>query len=392
MKLLTSSEADKSQIAKDSLEFIELERKLGLAYINLGDIKSADSHLRHALEKLGISVPMSGSKRTKVKHGSWRFTTASHAVLEELPHRKREAMIMLLALTTLNYFSCSIDICSFCADAALSLGADVGKDELGRAYALVAVANSIQNNYHNAENYLKKSFEISESTKTVDLKKFVSLQAGIVSCGKGDWKMAEQHFENCIQASNTSGDLRAWEEAHCLLSSVYFMKGDFQKSGLMAKEALKSARKRGDMQTEVLGMCVQLRNLYECNRKSKSQELLNSLKVALETFYSDPASQLTFHSIFALIKLRRDEFVECFNSIETCLELIKTKEPLIWLSYTGYSAIAECLVTLYSKMNPSNSSLKIPIKAPTLSSAIKTFFSAFKKYSKIFPFSQSRFK
>lgn len=105
------------------LNLVQIFRKLASAYINTGEIKNADKNLREALEKLGISIPLNSTKKGKIKTNTWKFTKSTTSVpSDELAHRKREAVIMLLNLAVLNYYSCNNDTTSFCADAAVALG------------------------------------------------------------------------------------------------------------------------------------------------------------------------------------------------------------------------------------------------------------------------------
>lgn len=267
--------------------------------------------------------------------------------------------------------------------------AEIGQDEQGRAYAVSAVAHTLQCDFAIADSHLKKSFEIAESNRTMDLKKFVLFQAGIVATSRGDFKTAQQHFTECIKAATTVGDLRTWEEAHCMLSTVYFFKGDFQKSISLVRDALQSAKKRGDMQAEVLGICTQLRNLYEFNRKTKVQDLMISLRRAIDTYYTDASSNINYYGLLSLIKIRQREYDEAFKHLEYCsVDLMKEREPISWLSFIGYTAVAEGF-TLLTDPNVSKQWKQKPQKFQNL---VKNFMSSFKRYSSVFAFALPRFK
>ena len=101
-----------------------MERKVGTAYFNLGRFKEADIHLRKALKLMGIIIPEEKDKVKPVKKvNNLNLAQDPKEKLNntEFTHRKREAVIVLLALARVNFYASRKLLAIYCSSLALSL-------------------------------------------------------------------------------------------------------------------------------------------------------------------------------------------------------------------------------------------------------------------------------
>ena len=124
-----------------------MERKIGQAYLNLGQFDKSEEHFRKALEYMGIplkehnnnnSPHKSSTKFINLKaslgrsHDKLTLKESKNATQHnfgdqtvdksETSHRRREAAISLLALSRINYYyACNKPYASYCASLALSI-------------------------------------------------------------------------------------------------------------------------------------------------------------------------------------------------------------------------------------------------------------------------------
>jgi tetratricopeptide (TPR) repeat protein len=119
-----------------------MERKIGQAYLNLGQFDKSEEHFRKALEYMGIPLrdynSQKGTKfislKTSLSRSHDKLTlkdsknASQHNYGElsldksETSHRKREAAISLLALSRINYYyACNKQYASYCATLALNI-------------------------------------------------------------------------------------------------------------------------------------------------------------------------------------------------------------------------------------------------------------------------------
>ena len=105
-----------------SYDAISTKRNLGQGYYNLGQFDKADEFLRQAMSSLGIEIPLTNQKIKPIKNvDHLTFSNQKEVEHSEIPHRRREAVLILLALTRVHYYACNKPIAVFCASLALQL-------------------------------------------------------------------------------------------------------------------------------------------------------------------------------------------------------------------------------------------------------------------------------
>lgn len=114
-------------------EGISMERKLAQAYYNLGQYEEAEKHYKNALELVGIPArPKDIAAALRKKPDSFTFfpSTLKKKEISELkhdvPHRHREAVILLVGVARIKYYASMRNEGHLFASLALHLKDDIG--------------------------------------------------------------------------------------------------------------------------------------------------------------------------------------------------------------------------------------------------------------------------
>jgi len=330
-----------------TVESISMMRKLGQAYYNLGQLEKADEYLRKASGLMGIQVPAPGEKVKSIRNaGQLTFSVDKEKLKNsELSHRKREAVIVLLALAKVNLYACNKAIASFCAGLALQLSIGSVGPLLGESYALSALISAVSCDLKTAESYLAKGMEAAG--KQLDVQKTVLQMQGMLFAGQAEWNKAIDSFTKAIEAAKTVGDLRTFEESVVFLATVFYLQGDMQQSFTKTKEALESAVLRGDIQTQLLSLNAQARNLFALGEFEKCFKCLEEINIAFESIgVTDLSVEANYYALWALMNLRMGELEDCWKAANLSLNVLSKIEPTIYFTFSSYAFLAETFVLL----------------------------------------------
>lgn len=374
---------------QDTVEAIGIERKLGQTYYNLGQVNKADEHFRKALEIMDVTIPTVSSKPKKLKRvkTNANFKDANRSA-SEMSHRRREAVICLLALVKLNLFSCNRAIATYCANYALGIADDVGEALLLEIYATITLTAGINGDHTQAEAFIKKAGELNLGRKQLDVQMAADQFIGMYYSGNSRWKESEERFKSAIEAARTVGNLRNVEESMIFLGTCYYHRGKLQKAVSTTAEALESAVTRGDPSTQILGLNAQARNLYALGEYNKAMKCLADVRVALESGSEDiPFAGISYCGLTSLLQFRRGKMKECVEMMERGYKYISNLEPSFYFTYFGYACLAEVSVLQYQDVKQDN---KVGLNKPKALSRAEKTLSHFSKFGKLFNFAQPR--
>jgi tetratricopeptide (TPR) repeat protein len=378
-----------------TIENIGMERKVGQgnftllrshvqAYCNLGQFKKADTHLRKALLLMGIEIPTDSSKLKSVKRRTLTFNMDKKAInVTEIAHRKREVVIVLLALSKVNYYACCKPIAHYCSELALTLAEDTSLALLGEANAIASICSSDTNA---ADILIAKAKE--HAGKQIDVIKSVAQTAGMIYSSRANWEKAQESFTTAINAAQTVGDLRAFEESTIFLGTLQFLKGEVEKSVATTALALQSAVLRGDVQTQILALTEQARNYYTLGENIECLKALDEAQLALENDDidgNDVAAEINFYGLKALMVLKTNDLMECWHVAEEVFHVIEKAEPTAYYTFFGYAALVEVYVLLNQ-----NASFYSRVPKQKVQARAEKILIALAKFSKVYPIALPR--
>lgn len=380
---------------KNNIESISMSRKLGQAFYNLGQFTEADNHLRKALGKMGIEVPTDNSKTKpnsgqKQKVNNWKFGTNGK---NDITHRKREAGIVLLALSKLNFYACNRNIASWCVGVALQLEDTVGPALAAESHALNALSCSFNNDFKTAEEEIHKALE--KANAQVDVEKTIYEIAGMIACSSAQWDKAEQAFNKSLDCAKTVGDLRTFEELTVLIGTLHYFRGEVAKSAEITKDAIRSAKERGDIQSQVLALNAQARNFYVLGENEQCLKCLHDVELALEFLkpplnssnaICDMTAQINYYGLRALMELRLRNVDAAFENADQLNNIFKEKEVTVYFTFDGYASLVEFYLLFLQQFKLWR---KTDNKKKLLSKAEKAL-SYLTKFAQIFGFAQPR--
>eukprot|EP01116_Phalansterium_solitarium_P018231 TRINITY_DN4761_c0_g1_i4.p1 TRINITY_DN4761_c0_g1~~TRINITY_DN4761_c0_g1_i4.p1 ORF type:complete len:517 (+),score=164.62 TRINITY_DN4761_c0_g1_i4:52-1602(+) len=380
------------------LEAIATERKVAQAYYNLGQFDRADEHFRKALELMAIAIPVRDQKikqPDKKKTAAWTFFQPTEAFEKrEVQHRKREAVISILALAKVNYFGCNKGIATFCAQLALLLADQTGNTYHCEAYAISSLTCGINGQHEVAESFVNKGQELA-GKKQLDALKTLQQLTGMYYAGAAKWQLAKQNFTSAIDNGKTIGDLKSVEECQIFLGSVLFLEGELKNSIRVTKDALRSAQSRGDLQTQILALDAQARNYYYYGKARKCLLRLTDLKLALEsttkvecTALGEVSAEINFAGLMSIVHVRMANFEKAYEYTEKAFALLSKLEPTSFWSFVGYASLVESMIAL-SQQHVALLQVLNTTKSKIIARTKKTL-ELLAKFAGVFPFAQSR--
>jgi tetratricopeptide (TPR) repeat protein len=344
-----------------SLTHIIVERKLGQAFLNRGLAERARTHFEEALRLLGIDLsPESkstpgmakkilrrrksqvvgekkgGSKRAITK--KWKFTSEGElAKPAQLAHRKREAVITLLGLASVNYLASNHAPMLFCAGAALELARDQGNAE--QCEALCAMILSAEDDAVAAE-WITEARSLAQ--QRTELLKVVCLASGSLYAGRRYWARAQKAFRETIGFARDVGDSRTLEVGLTLSSTAFVLQGNFAEALEPLTEALSSAMSRSDFQTSVMALNAEAFLRCLKGEMGSCSQVLEQVKLQLEsTGSTDITAELNYNGTAAVLSARMRQGEDCLHFVDRLNELLNRTEPTAFFAFPGFSALPE---------------------------------------------------
>lgn len=291
-----------------SLERVSLERKLGQAYFNLGRFIKASEHFISSLALLDLPYK-DLSKLIKKKYDGFLFYHGRpkkdelENIKQDKMHRKREAVICILALAKIAYYTCKKQEAILCSNLGYILCEGTGSVLESEVASVSALTSSINGEINKAEEYLTKAKDLSNNQ--LDALKITDEVAGIVYCGTNNFTKAQEAFTKAIESAKIVGDLKYYEECSIYLATVYEFQGQFKKSLEILTEIIDSARRRGDSHSIIMATNAQARNYYFQGNFNSCIDSLEDVQIGLDSGdNNDAAISINYHALQALLSLR----------------------------------------------------------------------------------------
>ena len=233
-----------------------LERRLGEAHYNLGDLNRARHHLTKALSQLDLG-PMGVGRASFVKAflvqvarvGGVRARVAQG---EEQRAMCREASLAAERLAQVHFFQNAqkraFGAALECAQYAEQLGPS---PELARAYATLSIAVGFVPLPSLAERYGRKAQASAEHVGDDHAIAFVAFLRGLNAVNVGRHTDARGYLRCALRLAEGNRDVRAAQESLAVLGQAYNMAGDWQPALDCYDELEKSAQRTNNVQAHM---------------------------------------------------------------------------------------------------------------------------------------------
>lgn len=357
-----------------------------------GSPSSSSSSITSSAPGSGHNSPTPAYVKGKIARGATIVASVSPMVLA------REHILILLTLGKINYYNCNLKAMTYCNLMALKRAEDLGVSrELCEAYGSAILTCCIHEKYELAEAYIETGYQMSSIFSASDSEPMINVlqSSGIYYTGVQQWQNAERNFKKGIDIANQVGNARRFEEGTIFLSVSLFLQGKIKEAQALTEEAVSSAKRRGDAQSQVLAFTAQARNLLALGQSQKARDALASIETLVsrtEGYKLDIASETNFHSLMALYYLAQKDFELAFHTAETIIKLLDSAEPTCFFTFPAYMTVPEvfCLALQEHQKLGSNFKLRGRETPATVLTKINASLVHLSRFAKTFTFAEPR--
>jgi class 3 adenylate cyclase/tetratricopeptide (TPR) repeat protein len=309
------------------------------------------------------SSSTSGSPSTASLKVKGRATSVASMVSPQI--LAREHILVLLTLGRVNYYACNIKVMTYCNLMALKKAEELGVSrELCEAYGGSILTCSIHMKYDLAEAYFETGFSMASFFSGSDSEPLMNLlqATGMYYTGVQQWQNAEKNFKKVIEIAKVVGNSRRFEESTIFLSVSLFLQGKIKDAQRLTEEAVISAKRRGDAQSQILAFSAQARNLLALGQSVKAHECLDIIEhlvMKTEGYKLDMASEINFHSLMSLYYLSQKDFELAYKTAETIVKLLDESDPTCFFTFPGYMTCPEVFCIVLQEHHKLGSSFKL---------------------------------
>jgi tetratricopeptide (TPR) repeat protein len=322
------------------LQHLCWQRQLGQATYNLGLLEKASHHLdtallligepvkpsdaSHLLGKLKLKSPRAAphldpklfklssqssptSSSATESPNSARKSSKKSSTLINLLVQNREHILILLTLGKVHYYACNKDLVTYCNLVALKKAEEYGiSKELCEAYGNAIMTAGMHNKRDYAEALIGSGVALAQQFGKVDTDPYMNVlhAAGVYYTGIGMWKRAEEALTKCVKIAEEVGNPRRLEEAYGVISTSQYLQGKIRDSFATNELAVESARRRGDLQSQVLSLLAQARNqiaLGQIDKALGSLLQIEAFAAKSDGYKLDVASEINYHALMAMV-------------------------------------------------------------------------------------------
>jgi class 3 adenylate cyclase/tetratricopeptide (TPR) repeat protein len=346
--------AKSKKSALDALDHISIKRKFAGALLSMGDLSSADTQLRDAIELLGLEVPSAkkASSRTASKSIKFKVKPAARRAVASDPHKVREAIVCLVDLTRVAYFQCQRTLARFCVWLMLELVGDESFEPNNKLITVIyrasILTNGLAGDAELAELQIAEGVKNATEHNQIEELGRIHQSAAMYYSGRGQWAVAVKCLTEAMGVAERIGDRRQLEECIVFLSHIHYLQGNIKDSLADAEHALQLARERGDIQTQEMALLAQARALYFLGRNDQCAAALTEVGAA---FAADGdhvvmSSQLVHTGLLALTQLQSDQLDEAYQTMRKNMQQLQVCEPTCYFTIIAYQGVVEVLVKL----------------------------------------------
>jgi eukaryotic-like serine/threonine-protein kinase len=325
-----------------------LERKLGEAYLGLGQLTESRNHARRALELLGEKEPLLPLPRTfavarQIAAQAVRWArprraaengAASEKLMESIRAYEQLDEIYYLANDTLGFLQSCLRTLNLAEKSGVA-------SALARASANMGVTAGTVPIHFLAEAYLRRAQELAAETASLATHAWVQLATGIYCIGIGQWERARETIRGSMAICEQLGNQRQLGVLRTLLGGTHVLVGEFDEAVKVWSMLSASGKRRNDVLHIAWGFGgLSLNHML----LGKFDTAIEQAQSALELFRSnaDRVSEITTAGVLVSAHLRRGEVDDARQwAVTTSQQIRQLKFPNSYYLLQGYSSVAE---------------------------------------------------
>ena len=332
------------------------ERRLGEAYLALGNLAETQHHLQRSVEMLGLSASPTPLRLIgrfqlelirQVLHRAWpaRFIGSR----PDLAERNSELALAYERLGFVHYFK---------ADAValltgglqilnLSETAGLASRELAGAYATNSYTAGLMGLRRLALAYHKRGRELAERIDDLPSLIWVQIAWGLYNLGVGAWEACAEVFREAEQGARRLQDNRRLEECLTLWGMADYYQGQFDPSLSKFSETYERATSSGNAQGKIWGL------FGEAQIRIARGQPLEGVKALTEGFelleqILDRLEEIRGFGLLARARLYQGEQEAALQAArEASRRIAKLRIPTGYYLLEGYAAAAEVYLRLW---------------------------------------------
>lgn len=351
-----SSQAKTKNPPSSNLQRARWERMLGTAYLRLGKLPEAQTHLSHALELLGKPVPGTSFKLTlgllkellqQISHRLLPYqinktlTKTQQEIEEELARVEIESVY---------YYAQNTSMMAWAILQRLNLAERVNMpSQMAEGYGnlqMITGLAGMEGVYQKYKAMMHAS--ISEANNT-PVQIFTLLRESVVDFVRCNWEKTYHNLETGIELAAQLGDTRQWTELSATRNTCLYLQGRYEKSKTHWRELYQRASRSDSPQNQAWGLYGQGHNTLMLGNVGEAIDLLEaSINIPMKNA-DDKILDLSRHGALSLAYLRNGNFEKCISQIYRHQELAPAK-PGLSSSMNEYDAFLDAVIGLWSKV------------------------------------------
>lgn len=332
------------------------ERRLGEAYLSLGNLAGSQKHLERSVACLGypahastlrVGLRFTAEFTRQVLHRIWpsRFIGAA----PQLAHRNAELARAYERLGFLYYFSGDTLRLMTAGLVILNLSeaAALASRELAGAYATNSYTAGLLGLRKLARDYQRRGARLAAETGDLPSLGWVQVVWGNYNLGIGNWGEAEAAFKEVDGLARQIGDQRRLEECLTLWGMATYYQGRFDTTLELSAEVKNLAERSGNKQGAIWGLFgiagVQI-------ARGNCAEAIAALETGLRLLEQvpDKLEEVRGYGLLARAYLYQGREELAYEAAERTAELIAALlVPTGYYLLEGYAAAAEVFLRLW---------------------------------------------
>lgn len=387
------AETQPQDIVSPQVEQARREQERGLAELGVGHIARSREHFEQSLRLLEQPLP--------APSGSGFSSLRPHA-LAQMRHRLQPGKYVgsvpptgELCATVTGYErlvevylyvqerGMAVDACLRALNLVEQANAPL---QLGRVYALAGVIAGLWPLPRLAETYRHLAVQSVAGLDDPPTCARVSQLIGLYDLSQGRGETGHAALQRAAENARQTGDWRRWEESMTQAAALWsYPTGTFEAAGQQFLEIRNVARRRGDPQAEIWGLCGQAMCALRLGRIVEAKTLLEAAATGLRDYASGGAEDIWLLGLRALAQWRQSEPELALQTADEALHLISKTKPITPYVLEGYASATVVYLAAWE-----DSVQKSSARSTQRAQEARQACAAFNQFAAVFPFAAPR--
>ena len=327
------------------------QRKLGRAYLGLGQPGKAIELFLQALSTLGQPQPPSSSLPMKLalvgqlmQQARFRLPKQSSHPSPEQHQQAQEAIRTYDRLSRAYYYDGQPEAFGFCALRSLNLGEAAGIPAAqARGYANLCMMLGLLGKHRWAQSYLQRARGLAIRLHDAPSQAYVYLVTGVYDGLMGVWQRSNQALHQAMEVYLHLGDVQQWGEGFSVWCTNLYAQGRFQEAATERQKLIEAAQAVGNDLHEAWGLSGRAAALLVMERPEEARALLQQSLHKLSQVQS-PQNALSAQALLGLALLRLGEPQEAFDLANAVMIEKDATSPTFATNVAVYESV--CVIYL----------------------------------------------